>query len=233
MDRKRVLLVDDVELFLHLGKTVLQRKDLDVQTAASGNEALEKAREMNPDIIFLDLYMPDLNGDEVCRRLKADNRTSNIPIVILTSEGDEEVRSLCFSAGCDDYVTKPIHPEVLQATIERHLHERLRRHRRARVSLPCIILREKERKDGTMLSLSPYGAFVQMSHPPLPGKIHSINFLIPGMNQEMLLDALPIWNRRISADSPEGSGFEFQGVAETQFDRISKYVTETEKEKTE
>jgi CheY-like chemotaxis protein len=204
---------------------MLKRRDVEVQTATSGLEALDKAREMKPDLIFLDLYMPDLNGDEVCRKLKADPRTDSVPVVILTSEDAEESRSACYSAGCDDYITKPISSDVLQATLEKHFKERLRRHVRASVSIPCVIHSDKERKDGTMLSLSPYGAFVRISPLPLPGQTHTINFLIPGIDEEILLDASPVWNQSISEDNMEGSGFEFQNVAEDQFERISRYVT--------
>jgi len=92
------------------------------------------------------------------------------------------------------------------------------------VNIPCIVRDSEEREDGIILSLSPYGAFVQMSHPPSPGKIHSIFFSLPESDHEILLDALPRWNRRKSEDNPDGSGFEFQGLAAEPFERIGRFV---------
>lgn len=124
MKKKQLPLVDDVNLFRHLGSTLLQRGGLEVHTAASGSEALEKARATLPDLIFLDFFMPDLNGDEVCREVKSETRTGHIPIVMLNSEGEKGAMNACLSAGCDDFVTKPIRSETLQETLSRHLNQR-------------------------------------------------------------------------------------------------------------
>jgi len=113
MPSKRILLVDDVKLFLQLGKSMMARKDFIVETAQSGIEAIDKAFRSPPDIIFLDFFMPDLNGDEVCRKLKNDPRTEGVPVVMLSFDGKPEVLSPCFAAGCDDFVTKPIRAEIL------------------------------------------------------------------------------------------------------------------------
>lgn len=224
MVKKRILLVDDVKLFLQLGKTMLTRKNMEVDLATSGTEALEKTVQNPPDLIFLDLYMPDMNGDEVCRKLRTDPRTACIPVVILSSEGDEEIISSCFSAGCDDYITKPIRMDILQNVLERHLEVRARRHVRAKVNIPCRLLKNKDRWDALMLSLSPYGAFVRVKPLPFPETIYTIAFDLPGMEESMEVDALPRWTRKHTEDSPEGSGFEFQNVGEEKFQRIGRFV---------
>lgn len=224
MVEKQILLVDDVKIFLQLGKTILTRKNMEVDTAGCGTEALEKAVKKPPDIIFLDLYMPDMNGDEVCRRLRTDPRTAEIPIVILSSEADEEIMSNCYSAGCDDYITKPIRMDALQNVLERHLEMRARRHVRAKVNIPCELLKDKEKWDALMLSLSPYGAFVLVKPLPYPETIYTIAFDLPGADQSMKVNALPRWTRKKDEDSPEGSGFEFQNIGEDQFQRIGRFV---------
>jgi len=226
MVNKRILLVDDVTLFLQLGKTMLARRNMEVDTATSGTEALEKTVLNPPDLIFLDLYMPDMNGDEVCRRLKRDSRTAGIPVIILTSEGDEEIMSSCFAAGCDDYITKPIRMEVLQNVLERHLEERARRHLRAAVNIPCRLLREEERREATMLSLSPFGAFLRMTPLPLPETVYTLAFDLPGDVESVEVDAFPRWTRKLSENSPEGSGFEFQNLDKDQFEGIGRFVIE-------
>ena len=226
MVNKRILLVDDVKLFLQLGKTMLTRKNMIVDTANSPAEALQKTVQTSPDLIFLDLYMPDMNGDEVCRKLKRNPRTANIPVVILTSESDEKIMSSCFEAGCDDFITKPVRMEVLQNVLERHLKERPRRHERAAVNIPCELNREEETRDAILLSLSPYGAFVQMTPLPFPETVYTLAFNLPGIAEPVRVDALPRWNRKITEDTPEGSGFEFQNIGEDQFRRIGRFVAD-------
>ena len=83
-DVKNLLLVDDVELFLAMEKSFLQRREFILHTAKSGREALEKAKAIMPDLILLDLHMPDISGDKVCSQLKMDTRFEHIPIMIAT-----------------------------------------------------------------------------------------------------------------------------------------------------
>jgi CheY-like chemotaxis protein len=225
MEKKKVLLVDDVNLFLQLGKTMLQRKGIEVETARSGVEALEVLEKSSPDIIFLDLYLPDLSGGEICRRLRTSNTAGNIPVVLLVSGGDDDIRTMCLSAGFDDFITKPLQPDAVQAVLERHLEDRARRKQRAEVNLPCTIDQSGAKEDGVILSLSPYGAFVEMNPPTLPGQAYTLGFALPG-NEPVVLSADPRWSRKMDEDTPTGSGFEFKDVEVGVFAMISDYVNE-------
>ena len=112
-DTKTVLLVDDVRLFLRLEETFFRRTGCKVLTAESGKEAVSLAKEKSPDLILLDYYMPDMKGDQVCEELRKDKKTEDIPIIIVsTSSKNEDIQS-CFKAGCDDYLTKPIQPDIV------------------------------------------------------------------------------------------------------------------------
>ena len=84
MKKKRILIVDDTEFFLQLEISYLGNQRFDIHTARSGSEALEKARTLQPDLILLDMYMHDMNGDAVCSLLKGDPDTSSIPVIIST-----------------------------------------------------------------------------------------------------------------------------------------------------
>ena len=79
----KFLLVDDVELFLNLEKSFLDRESFIIDTARSGKEALEKIRADKPDLVLLDLYMPEMNGDEVCRQIKSDPLTRDIIVIMM------------------------------------------------------------------------------------------------------------------------------------------------------
>ncbi|MCD6505458.1 SpoIIE family protein phosphatase [Candidatus Poribacteria bacterium] len=114
----KILIVDDEEDILDLVDLSLTADGFDVITARSGPEALEKVREEMPDLILLDISMPDMDGYEVMRRLKGDRRTSSIPIIMLTAASDKRDKVRSFSAGADDYVVKPFDADELTARIE-------------------------------------------------------------------------------------------------------------------
>ena len=116
-ETKNLLLVDDTELFLAMEKSFLERRQFILHTAKSGSEALEKARTIHPDLILLDLHMPDLSGDQVCSKLKEDPQFQNIPIIIATSEKNRPTLAKCIEAGCDAILPKPFDKEVLVRTV--------------------------------------------------------------------------------------------------------------------
>jgi two-component system cell cycle response regulator len=113
----RVLVVDDVEVNVRLLEAKLSSEYFTVLMAASGKQALELAQNEHPDIILLDVMMPEMDGFETCRRLKADPRTSEIPVVMVTalSEVSDRVRGL--QSGADDFLTKPVHDVALFARV--------------------------------------------------------------------------------------------------------------------
>ncbi|HEY6005136.1 MAG TPA: response regulator [Anaeromyxobacter sp.] len=102
-----VLVIDDERDLLSLLDFNLRAAGFETLLAATGDEALSLLRRRVPDIVVLDLMLPDIPGTEVCRQLKADPRTRPVPVVMLTAKGDEVDRIVGFELGADDYVTKP------------------------------------------------------------------------------------------------------------------------------
>ncbi len=102
-----ILLVDDERDLLSLLDFNLRAAGFETVLARSGEEALSHLRLHVPDIVLLDLMLPDVPGTEVCRQLKADPRTKHVPVVMLTAKGEEVDRVVGFELGADDYVTKP------------------------------------------------------------------------------------------------------------------------------
>jgi diguanylate cyclase (GGDEF)-like protein len=96
-------------------------KDHEVLVAGSGVQAFETCRNSFPDLILLDAVMPDMDGLEVCRRLKADPDTKNIPVILLTPQDNPETETRAMAAGADDFITKPAHPAVARARVNIHL----------------------------------------------------------------------------------------------------------------
>lgn len=118
MAKERLLVVEDEESILELLNYNLSKDGYEVTEAKSGGEALDKARSGAPDLIVLDLMLPDLDGFDVCRVLKSDPKTRNIPIVMLTARGEESDIVTGLELGADDYVAKPFSPKVFVARIK-------------------------------------------------------------------------------------------------------------------
>jgi two-component system phosphate regulon response regulator PhoB len=121
-----ILVVDDEPDLLELVRFNLDRAGFRVETAASGEEALARLRRSIPDLLVLDLMLPDLSGEEVCRRLRADPDLSGLPVIMLTAKSEEVDRVVGFELGADDYVTKPFSPRELVLRVKallRRSHE--------------------------------------------------------------------------------------------------------------
>ncbi|MCX9081810.1 MAG: response regulator transcription factor [Candidatus Methanoperedens sp.] len=116
--RSKILIVDDeIDTLLPL-KRSLEVEDYIVVGASNGKEALIKARTEIPDLILLDLMMPEMDGYEVCAKLKTDELTKNIPVIILTAKDTVREKVKGLDIGADDYVTKPFHLNELKARIK-------------------------------------------------------------------------------------------------------------------
>jgi len=122
--RKKILIVeDDVEL-LDLLRLSLKHAGLVVATASNGIEALEKAHAVGPDLIVLDLVLPEMDGFAVCETLRRDPATARIPILALTGLTSEFTRYAGLEAGATEYVTKPVSPRQLVSKIKHCLRQR-------------------------------------------------------------------------------------------------------------
>ena len=117
MQKRHMLVVEDDEDILELVAYNLVKAGYRVTRAATGREALARVAEEPPDLVVLDLMLPETDGTEVCRRLKGDVNTSAIPVVMLTAKGEESDIVAGLELGADDYITKPFSPKVLLARI--------------------------------------------------------------------------------------------------------------------
>jgi two-component system alkaline phosphatase synthesis response regulator PhoP len=121
MTKPKILVVDDEEDIRELVQLNLAREGYEVLTCETGEQALQIAHSRLPNLIILDLMLPGIDGLEVCRKLKSDPKTNNIPIVMLTAKGEESDIVAGLELGADDYVTKPFSGKVLVARVRRIL----------------------------------------------------------------------------------------------------------------
>jgi DNA-binding response OmpR family regulator len=122
MNNPRILTVDDDLAILKLVRANLRADNYEVFTAKDGGEALEIIEKEQPDLIILDIMLPELNGYEVCRQVRA---WSSVPIIMLSANGEEENKVRCLDTGADDYITKPFGVDELRARV-RALLRRIR-----------------------------------------------------------------------------------------------------------
>jgi len=120
----KVLLTDDSASFLHFEKVLLSSTGYEFITATTGAEAVKQAKKEKPDIILLDVNMPQMNGIEACRLIKSDAEIKEIPVIMVTTKGSQSDIDVAFEAGCDDYLFKPVKKNVLVEMIEKHLGKR-------------------------------------------------------------------------------------------------------------
>jgi two-component system alkaline phosphatase synthesis response regulator PhoP len=112
-----VLVVEDEADVAEMIRYNLSKEGYDVRLAANGTDALRQVKEAKPDVILLDIMVPQLNGWEICRRLKQDRETAGIPLIMVSGRVEEGDKVLGFEMGADDYVTKPFSPRELLARV--------------------------------------------------------------------------------------------------------------------
>jgi len=127
--RKKLLIVEDNTELLELMRLGFKQAGFSVSTAANGLEAIKKARSLSPDVILLDLILPELDGFAACEALRRTQETSSIPIIMLTGLTSEFTRFAGMESGADEYVTKPASPEQLLPKVKYWM-----RHSRAKQS---------------------------------------------------------------------------------------------------
>ena len=136
-DVPRILIVDDTPANIKVLHNLL-REDYVLSVATSGAAALEIAfSDDRPDLVLLDVMMPEMDGHEVCRRFKADPRTRDVPVIFVTSMSEVEDEAKGFALGAVDYISKPIRPPIVEARVATHLELARTRKRWLSRTPPC------------------------------------------------------------------------------------------------
>lgn len=157
MSNPKILLVDDEKDILDLVGFNLEKEGFEVHTATDGKKAVELARKIQPDLVLLDVMMPEMDGMETCRILREDPKMKNVMIAFLTARGEDYSQVAGFDAGADDYIQKPIKTRILISRIKAMLRRSNTEPAPASTERPAGIHIDKDRylvyKDGEELSL--------------------------------------------------------------------------------
>jgi len=237
MSRKKILLVDDVNLLIELEKAFLKGLPVDILIARNGAEALETVRREQPDLIYLDLNMPVMDGPTCCRALKADPQTRGIPVIMVTTAGSVQDELLCRIAGCDDYITKPINGKTFLDKGRKCLADFERRRRRYSYSTDVEFLKDGEPRYGMTADISKGGLFMAVPHDGIPDDPIDLSFSLPLGEGNVLVAARArvAWENRAEApmkpNYPVGVGIEFTDIDPETVTLIEKFFDEVLPEK--
>jgi uncharacterized protein (TIGR02266 family) len=214
MGRKKILLVDDVELFRALERTFFRREEFDLIEAKTGQQALDLALSEQPDLILMDLYMPEMDGDEACRRLKARPETAAIPVIMVTQAGRDAERARCQAAGCDDVVLKPINRAQFLEVSRRHLElvERVAERYPAKLEV-CYGATADQKLTDFSVNISTGGLFLETAQPLPAGTPLTLQINLPNRSTPLRCSARVAWvnepENPLKAALPPGVGLQF------------------------
>ena len=122
--RPTIMIVDDADENLMIMESILA-KEYSLKLFEVAKDAIDFAIANPPDLILLDVMMPEIDGFEACRRFKANSKLADVPIIFITSKGEDEFEELGFTVGASDYIQKPINAEILKARVKTHLKIKL------------------------------------------------------------------------------------------------------------
>ena len=186
----KILAVDDTSASLRLLTDILKAEGYEVRSAISGELALLAAAANPPELVLLDIRMPCMDGFEVCRRLKAQPETRDVPVIFVSAATETEEKLQGFELGAVDFVTKPYQREELLARVHTHLElNRLRHHLEEQVEARTIALLESEKKLRTSLleSIATLAAIVEMRDPYTAGHQRRVAQLATAIANELQL----------------------------------------------
>ncbi len=155
-----MLIVDDVEINRIVLEEIIRSMGCEPVLAENGSQALEMAKEYGPDLVLSDISMPGMNGFELCKCLKADKSTKEIPVIFISAFDEPEDIVDGLKLGGEDYITKPFIPEVIQARVAVHLHlnavknELIEMNRRLQVSVSSQLKQMEEEKKNVLYALA-------------------------------------------------------------------------------
>ena len=162
MYSKKILLVDDTPLFIRMAKNFFRREQVEILTAKDGEEAVEIVKKEKPDLVFMDLYMPKMNGDEACRQIKSDFEVGSTPIVIVTGSSQQYDLERCQAAGCNDIVHKPLTREDCLNTSRKFIIFPKWSGQRTKTDVSVMFAqKDKEAVHGTLRDISVGGVFLE------------------------------------------------------------------------
>lgn len=225
-----ILLVENEPFFLSLLKDFLRNSPVTVLTATEGKEALRIAREQKPNLIYMNLRLPDMDGMACCEQIKGDSDLRSIPVIMMVKEGKEHAPKPGLAAGCDGVITKPVDRREFLEAGRRFIPQVERRHPRVRCAALAVFNAGGSSFHGSIEDISFRGVYVvSRCNIEIEDRIR-LGFFIPGSDL-IETDARVAWvnqgHRRVKPVLPEGFGVEFLSIAPNAFDQVKRFIAST------
>ena len=229
MARPKILLVDDNKLFLELEQDYLKDLDVTTMTACDGREALALMARTRPDLVFLDLHMPLMDGADCCAAMKSDPDLRKIPVVIVSNIENEEDLARCREAGCNGMMSKPVSKKAILESCREFLRKTLSAEERAVCRTQVVFRSDRCCNYGQSEDLGLDGIYIGFAGDIQMGEQVQVNFVLPG-HPDGLIEASGrvAWvNKGAEATNPrlpEGFGVEFQQLDENCRRLIARFL---------
>jgi CheY-like chemotaxis protein len=182
---KKVLLVDDVRLTLDLGRTFFARAGCEVATASNGAEALAAYRRERPALVVVDLEMPGMPGDEVCREIKKDRKGAAVPVIIVVPRSSAQSVDRCARAGADAIIGKPIDSRELLTAAARLMGVKPRLNERVAVVVRVTTPEESYSIRGSTVDISVSGILLETDGSLAVGQVARFSLSLPGAEKPL------------------------------------------------
>ncbi len=208
--QKKILVVDDSRSGLSYTRSILQNRQYSLLTATRGDEALGILEREKPALILLDFMLPDIQGDELCRHIRAHPQLRDVSIVFLVSRNQMFEKERCLDAGCNDFLLKPLNSVELNRKVEKF------------ISIPerigyRLLLRveywdpEPKKAFGNSVNLSTNGVLLETNADLVPGSIVKIHFYFSFRGQPLGLLGRVVRIQKNGSSWPQSYGIEFHG----------------------
>ena len=218
-----VLLVDDTRMFLDMEREFLRNSPIAIHTASNGVEALDLMGQVHPDLVFMDLLMPKMDGASCCRAVKSNPVLSETPVVLIMSAGNPEAHDACTLSGCDDVISKPLDRDMFLDVARKYLPVIERREVRVRSSLPCELRLVNMSVAGTLHDLSVRGAYVASKVRIAVKEVIRISFCLTD-GTPVVCFARVCWINKDGSALPQGFGVEFALLPKPSHEALIAFV---------
>lgn len=210
----KILLVDDVKFSLEMGKLALNDSGCEIVVANNGREAWTLIQEEKPDLVLTDLFMPEMNGDELCQKIKENQSCSHIPVVIITSVDDKSNVEKCIAAGSDQIMKKPYAKSDLINVVKSYITIICRKYERFPVDFEVVYNFDGQIYSGKVVDISEGGMLVKGQEPiPIGAQAEfSLSTGSDSSNREFIGKVVRTVQRDgdLSFDNTHGIGVEFK-----------------------
>ena len=227
--RPKILLVDDVDFFIELEKDFLKRTPAEIITAKNGQQALEIVRKVRPDLIYMDVNMPVMDGLACCKAIKADPELRHIPVIMVFATSKEVDNAACIAAGSDGILNKPVDRSAFLDMGHKFLFTIERREKRIPCTMGVHFKIDGQDFQGLALDISSGGMYLQYRNEvPADARV-VLSFFLPMVSDQLLeIRGRVTWINqgfpRKDLSIPQGFGVQFVQVGPNALNIIKRFV---------